>query len=273
MKKIATALFCSLLFVLVAIPSVFAAEWELVADNAGLLTETQYRELNERAKAISAQYQCEVAVVTVPDMSAAGYSDAYDYAKYLHQQHGYGYGEEKSCILLLLSTAERDYAVIAYDYGNTALTDYGRGILIDQYILPQLRNDRYYEAFSAYLDRTEWYLSQARAGLPFDSGTDGEAILARARTAFMGKLAVTILLPLLLAGVICMLWRRQMKTAVAQKTASQYIPAGGFRLTGQEDLFLFQNVTRRRIERADTSSSSGGTTTDSGGYSGSSGKY
>jgi len=61
-----------------------------------------------------------------------------------------------------------------------------------------------------------------------------------------------------------------MKTARIATTACNYIPPGGFQLTGSEDTFLYQTVTRTKVQ---SSSSSGGTSVDSKGFSGRSGKF
>jgi len=162
--------------------------------------------------------------------------------------------------------AERDYALIAYGFGNTAFTDYGKDVMLDNHILPLLRNNRYNEAFSAYLDKAEEYLAMARDGTPFDRHNDPNAT----DTSYMLKLGVIIIIPLLIAFIVCSIWKSQMKTAVLARTACNYIPPGGFQLTNQEDVFLYRTTQRIKIER---SSSSGGTTTDSRGFSGRSGKF
>lgn len=242
--------------------SALAADLDLVTDEAYLLTDEEYYELNDLAYEISQEYGCEVAIVTIDDM---GDDDAYDYAKWIYNEYNYGYGSDRSCLLFFLSMAERDYALVAYGYGNTAFTDHGKDVLLDTHVLPLLAKDQYYEAFTAYLNTSAEYLQMARDGSPFDVNTDP----ANARTTFLIKLAVTILLPLLIAGLLCLMWKNQMKTAKQAAAADNYIPAGGFQLTGQEDLFLYRTETRRTIEKK----SSGGTTTDRDGASGRSGKF
>jgi len=165
-----------------------------------------------------------------------------------------------------LSMAERDYYMIAHGFGNTAFTDHGKDVMLDKYILPLLGDNKFYEAFSVYLDKAEEFLEMARDGTPFDIGTDPEAV----RTGNLIKVAVTILLPLLIAFLICANWKSKMKTAKIATTACNYIPANGFILTGQADTFLYQTVTRTKIEK---SSSSGGTTINSSGFSGRGGKF
>lgn len=63
------------------------------------------------------------------------------------------------------------------------------------------------------------------------------------------KLAITIVLPLLIAAILCLIWRGQMKSAVAARTADRYIPENGFRLTQKEDRFLYRTERRRKIEK------------------------
>jgi uncharacterized membrane protein YgcG len=65
-----------------------------------------------------------------------------------------------------------------------------------------------------------------------------------------------------------------MKTAKIAQLAHDYIPAGGFSLNVQQDIYLYQTVTRTRIQSSSSSSSSGGSSrSSSGGGSHSSGKY
>ena len=69
------------------------------------------------------------------------------------------------------------------------------------------------------------------------------------------KLFVVILVPLVIALLICLFWRSKMKTARIARTADNYIPANGFILTVQMDTFMYRTTTRIKIQQ---SSSSGG---------------
>lgn len=83
------------------------------------------------------------------------------------------------------------------------------------------------------------------------------------------RVAITIFAPLLVAGLVCFAFLRQMKTAVPQRAADHYIQGGGFVLTARSDTFLFKTETRITI----VEKKSGGTTTDRGGFSGTTGKF
>jgi len=264
MKKLWITLLLTLLLTAAFTVVALAADIDLVTDITGTLTESQVNQLNERAERISEQYRCEVAIIVIDAMDDN--DGAFAWAQYIYNEYNFGYGSERSGVLLFLSLAERDYSLIAFGFGNTAFTDYGKDVMLDSHILPLLRNDRYFEAFSAYLDKAEEFLAMARDGRPFDRNTDPE----EQQSSVLIELAVVVFVPLIIAFAICSLWKSQMKTARIATTACNYIPPGGFQLTGYADTFLYQTVTRTKIQ---SSSSSGGTTTNSSGFSGRSGKF
>lgn len=265
MKKLLSSLVLFLTLTLTIAPSVFAAndKLDLVTDAAYLLTDDQFLELNYRADEISQKYECDVVVITLGE---SGYDDTYALAKYLYDEYNIGYGPDGSCLILLLDMENRDYALVAYGYGNTAFTDYGKDIMLDNHILPLLSKDKYFEAFSAYYDVAEEYLQMSQAGSPFDKNTDPNY----GKIGTPVKLGIMFILPSLIAFFVCGTWKRQMKTAVLAKNASNYIPQNGFALIAQDDRFLYRTETRRKIEK---SSSGGGTTVKSSGSSGRSGKF
>ncbi len=243
-------------------------EYYSIIDEAGLLTEAQLEELNARADAITQRYECEVVFIFLEDMSDYGDDDAYECAEGFRVELGYGYGDDGSCAMMLLSMADRDYGLLFHGFGNTAFTEYGRDELLDTHLLPLLGEDEYYKAVSKYLDVCEQYLRMARDGKPFDWGSDPVNVAI----SLALKLAAIILVPALIAWIVCSRWKRQMKTAVIAKTAHNYIPPGGFALTNQSDVFLYRTQTSRRIESA--SSSSGSSRRSSGsGSTGRSGKF
>jgi len=265
MKKLLIIIVLTLLLSAVLITVALAVKINLVTDLTGTLTDSQKEQLNTRAERISEQYRCNVAIYVEDGMG--GYNDASLRAERIFTEFELGQGSDRSGILLYLSTAERDYYLLAYGYGNTAFTDYGKDVMLDNHILPLLANNRYYEAFSAYLDKAEEFLSAARNGTPFDRHTDPNA----QGTSILVKLAIVILIPLFIAFLICSVWKSQMKTARIAATACEYIPPGGFQLTGSADTFLYQTITRTKIQSS--SSSGGGTTTNSRGFSGRGGKF
>ncbi|MDD2482516.1 MAG: TPM domain-containing protein, partial [Lutispora sp.] len=107
MKRIAALFLAILSLTLIMLLPVQAAEFDLVSDGVGMLTDDEYFELNELAMDITEQFQCEVSIVIMDDK---GSDDIEEYAKSFYKEYDYGYGEDKSGLMLFLSMEERDYA-------------------------------------------------------------------------------------------------------------------------------------------------------------------
>lgn len=233
-----------------------------VMDAAGLLKPEEAAALEERADTLSEQYQCDTLIVTVPDTQ--GYSVS-RFAEQLHQAYSLGYGEEQSCVMLLLAAAERDYDLMAYGYGNTVCTDWGKSVMEEKF-LPFFANDDYYGGFCSYLDSCEQFLQMAQDDTPFDVNTDPEKTRKMKLYGFFGSL---ILAWMAAKGITAHL-KYQMKNAREKTEAGEYIAADGLHLTVKRDQFLRAAKDRRY---APPPKKQGGTTVNRGGYSHHSGKY
>jgi len=408
-KKIIMLIALIMLLAIVATPAVLASEdYYSVSDAASVLTQEQKDELNKRADAITENYKCEVVAVIIDDPEE---DDTIKCAKEIYEYCGYGYGSDKSGVILLLNMADYNYAWCTYGYGQTVFTEFVMDAMLNEHILPLLEEDNFYEAFSTYLDMSESFLILRKDDAPssdddlfsyvvdkttlaprgnnyiidetgtltgaqienlnikaaalsekrecgvyvwivdlvpekyartvddlegyvdafyerYDLGwgddnngmvllleigdipgerdyllnTHGscttffnndrreklldDKIVPLFREAFSNgnfykvadvfldqieneyvtnfivtlglKLAAVILLPMLIALIVCSSWKAQMKTAKIARTADNYIPEGGFKLTGKTDMFLYRTTMRTKIERESSSSSGGG---------------
>ena len=90
-----------------------------VYDGAGLLSSDQITALSNKLAAIEQQYQCDVVVFTLKDTN--GY-DVRNYVEAIYTQCGYGYGDGHDGIIFAVSMAERDWQLLTYGYGLTAVS-------------------------------------------------------------------------------------------------------------------------------------------------------
>ena len=164
-KRISSLLTVMALALFLCVPALAAgfdeAELYFVTDEAGLLSEQEWSDLEARAEEISLKYKCGVYIIAVDNF--ANYADGNDVveaAKNLYREYSLGYGGEKSGVLLLLSMAERDYDLLAYGYGNTAFTDYGKDKLAEKF-LDNFKNDDWYGGFQDYLEKSGSMLQSA----------------------------------------------------------------------------------------------------------------
>lgn len=266
-KRISSLLAVMALALFLCVPALAAgfdeAELYFVTDEAGLLSEQEWSDLEARAEEISLKYKCGVYIIAVDNF--ANYADGNDVveaAKNLYREYSLGYGGERSGVLLLLSMAERDYDLLAYGYGNTAFTDYGKDQLAEKF-LDNFKDDDWYGGFQDYLEKSGSMLKSAREGHPLD--VDSNPLI---RPAGIG---ISLLVGCVAAFVIAVgVSDRMMKSVSAKTKADTYLIAGSVEITGREDHFTHTTETRTKIEK---SSGSGGTTVDSDGFSSKSGKF
>lgn len=264
MKRFLSILTAVLLLALLAVP-VSAAETpeHCVYDVAELLTDEEYWTLEDYAQEISTVQQCAVYFVTVEDYRDYGTGTIYDVSMDIFEGNGFGMGEKRDGVLLLLSMADRDYCLLAHGFGDTALTDYGKDYISEEF-LDNFGDNDWYGGCMDYLTYTDALLSQARAGNIYDRGssiTGGQLWLW------------SLILGAGIAAVVCLLQRAMMRKKVRMQTdALGYLEGGKADITRRSDRYTHTTEIRREIKQETSSTDSGGHS-HSGGYSGKSGKF
>lgn len=172
MKKAISGFFAVFLFCLYFMLPVYASgngipdsrQFPRLVDYADILSEDEEKKLLEVLDEISERQQVDVVIATAVALNGrsieATADDFFDYG-------GYGFGEQHDGILLLLSMEEREWAISTTGFGIEAFTDQGQSYIIDQ-ILPDLKSGAYDQAFLAFADLCDRYITQARTGNPYD---------------------------------------------------------------------------------------------------------
>jgi uncharacterized membrane protein YgcG len=252
---------CSLLAVVailaVCVSTAFAeAQLYYVTDEAGILTESEDLQLESMAESVSKQYGVGVYIVTVDDYQNYGTGDVFEVTYGIYHEYTMGEGENRDGIMLLLSMAERDWAMFCYgERCEYAFNEYGQEQL-ESVFLDNFSEDDWYGGFEDYIEECSVYLQKATEGKPVRESPAFYIIIMVGMSLFLAFLVVGIM------------WVR-MKSVAKERTAAAYV-AGDLNLTGQSDVFTYRTETRQKIE----SSSSGGSRSHSGGGgSGRSGKF
>ncbi len=229
-----------------------------VTDAAGLLTDEQWKTLNDRAQALTEKYGIAVRIITVDSI---GSYNIEDFAEAVFDEYHLGYGPQNSCIMLLMSMEYRDYDIFAHGYGNEAFTDYGKEKL-DGYFLPKFKNNDWYGGFTGFLDGCDEYLRLAAAGTPVDRGSMSRG----------AKTVIHLVIAFIPALIVALILKGKMKTVAKQRSAAAYTGMDQLDLRFKEDRFLHRSQTRTRIQ-TESSRSGGGTSVNSHGSSHHSGKF
>lgn len=238
--------------------SVQASGYTYIHDEAFLISTPKAAQLDETAAGISESYGCGIYIVTVPDYEELG-STVREAAENYFLGHDFGIGTDDNGVLLFLSMEERDYALIAHgNIGNTAFTDYGKDILSEEF-LDDFRYDDWAGGFADYMTVSQQLLYAAATG---------ESVDVQQGSGTGLTLVMVLLVPVLIAGITCAVMAGGMKTARSRTHADDYRKE--VRIAERYDRFITRTVVRQKIE---SSSSSGGTRVNSGGFSGKSGKF
>lgn len=220
-----------------------------LVDFADILTQSEENRLLAILDEISERQQLDVVVVTTNTLDG---KSPMAYADDFYDENGYGFGVSKDGVLLLVSMEDRDWWISTAGNGITVFTDAGITYLSEQF-LPVLSEGDYEEAFTRFASLCDDFITQARTGEAYDSGT-----LPKAPFSIGYSLGRALLIGLFIAVIITLAMRYSMKSVRFQPTASAYVKSGSMHVTEARDLFLYSHVDRRVREK---SSSSGGSRT------------
>ena len=260
-KRTLSVLFMVAVLVL-ALPAAAGAKPPRLVDEVGLLSPLEATQLEVRLDSISELHSFDTVVVVIPSLD---HREARVYAADYLEDNGYGYGPSLDSIILLLATEDRDYGFATFGFGIQVFSELVQDRLEDAF-LPYLRNDRYAEAFMAFADVVDQYLTSAEAGdfYDYDNIPVTEEDVSRRRTTAVG---VSIGGALLLALIVAQSQKAQLKSVRQKTAADEYVRSGSMLLTGQQDIFLYRHVNK--VKRQTESSRSGGSSSS---FSSSSGR-
>jgi len=206
-----------------------------VTDQADLLSSTEEDALRIRLEELSRTYNAQIAVVTVPASSSY---DVSWYTEYVYDTAGFGYGNGRDGVLLLVCMYPREYRILSNGFAGDAIGDYEIES-IGSVIVSDLSDGNYADAFFKFADRCGYYLDGHINGFPF---------------AFGKNLLIAFGIAFVIGLIVVLILKAQLKSVRPQNRASVYVKPGSMQLTLHRDLFLYRDVHRRKKE---TSSSSG----------------
>ena len=231
--------------------SYLLSDGSLLVDDAGLLSASEKQALLKKLEAIKAK-NFELVIVT---KNSIGGRNVESYVDDFYDANGYGYGEKRDGAILLLSMAERDWAIGTTGFGITALTDAGQAYIMDK-VLGSLSSGDYAKAFTTFADLTDQFVDQARTGAPYDTWNMPKGTVSPFwifGDAVIGMLA---------ALVPMNAQKRRLHTVTTRTEAADYAVSGSFKLNNSSENFVGAQVRTIMIPRARTD---GGNVPHSGG--------
>lgn len=250
-KKWSTIIFSVLILSVLTVFSVSAAgNTQRLVDDAGLLTESEEKDLLDQLNEISERQQVDVVVVTVESLEGAS---AMEYADDFYDGNGYGFGSEKDGILFLISMEEREWYMSTSGFGITAFTDAGLEY-ISEMILSDLSEGDYAWAFTIFAEMCDDYITQARTGEPYDVDH-----LPKDPFALIFFLVVALVIGFVIALIATGIMRLKLRSVYSKTEADSYAKKGSLKLTVEKDLYLYKHVDRRERPKEENRNNSGST--------------
>lgn len=253
-----------------------SADKPRVFDYEEVLTQTQIDTLEEKTRAIAEKYNIGVGIITIDDYTPYG-DGAYDAAEQLYNELDLGASEDGDGVALLISLDDRDFAT--YAHGAKAEEIFSDAVQqdLESYFLDNFGNDDWYGGFSDFVSGCEWYLQHVaeggEAGVPVHNEVEisdsTQEDTADDSFSLGGAFGLSLLISCVIALIVCMVFRSQMKSVRTQTTANQYVGNGGLNLTLSRDIYRYTSQKRRQIPRNDNNNNSTGSGHGGAGFSGS----
>ncbi len=220
-----------------------------ILDNANLLTDDEEADIMAKLDSASAEWKCNLAILTVN--SYTGYIQ--DFADDYFDYNGFGTDYNNNGILFMLSMDTREWAISTSGKGIEAFTDYGQEKLMDE-MLPYLSEGNYYNAFSTFIDVSEDFLEKYSEGTPVDYDSNYNY---RSADQILGYIPISLIIGLITALFPILYMRSQLENVHMKPNASGYQSHQGINMRMHQDRFVRRVVTHRPIPQ-DTNSGRGG---------------
>lgn len=208
------------------------AEEIAIYDEVNLLNQNDELALNETLLDIGQRYGTQLVILA---MNSQG-TDIDQAADALFDGMEFGYGDDRSCVMLLIFMDTRKVCV----FSNNSLEEAARND-VRTAITPYLSSGEYVEAFEAFADKCEYYLEGQKNGFSF---------------AFGKNLLICLVIGVIVGTIVALILKGQLKSVRQQNKADVYVKPGSMQLTTANDFFLYRTVTRTK--KASSNSSGGG---------------
>ena len=220
-----------------------------VIDEAEILTDSEEAALDTKLAAIEQSHKVRILIGTMKS------TDGVVLGKIANNIVDEISGDADSgTIVLLLSMKERDWYISTDNKMRMRITD-GKGVeYLSGEFLPDLKEGKYAAAFTTFAATTDEMLTYyEKEGEPYDP----------ANAFNLMAFGIALACALILGGIIYYMLCEYESNVRSATEADAYLNHDSFRLTQNEDNFLYTTVTRQTKEKKESSSGSNVSTSSS----------
>lgn len=215
MKRLSICLLTFLLVFLFAFNVSANDSKSRLTDGADLLTFEECNQIAKMLDDVSFEYEYDVVIRTVETIGE--YQSEAAFAQDAFRNGGYGLGEKRSGVILVIFESERR-AYIEF-FGEKRLPE---GTAMLEELVPILKNNDY-----------------ASACIEFADSVDGKLSFP-----WLRNIAIAVIIGLVVAFIATGAMKSKLKSVRLRANAREYIRHGSFKLIRERDLYLYSTITR-----------------------------
>ena len=226
-----------------------------VLDFVGTLSDSEIKSFEEKLVAIGEKYEEELVVAIVDENSAVALQEEFNESYYslmsiaddIYDYGGYGAGEKKSGMLILLRIGEpySNHFHLSTAGDLIGRCDSDEDIDYVYYnAKPYLVSGNYYKAVDECVNGMEKLIADAKGFHP------------------VKKVLISLAIGFVIALIVVLVMKSKLKSVSKKNQAADYVVPGSFYLRESRDLYLYSHVSR--TARAESSSGGGSHTSSSG---------
>ena len=197
-----------------------ANEKQYVIDNADFLTADEEAELTEAILKVVDKQKFEIVILT--EKSIMGFAQAYadDYFDY----NGYGYGNDRDGLLLLVTEDERPYlstSGLGIDvYNEERMDELSNGCV------ELMEAGKYYEGFYEFIKVTDEFITDETSFKWFSA------------------LIISLIIGFVIAFIVTSSMKSKLKSVKRQLAANEYTKNGSMNVSESRDFYLYSTMTK-----------------------------
>lgn len=236
----------SILIFILSFNLIVKANVNPVVDEAKLLSQDEAQKLREDIENFREKYNMDAVIVTSKDLEG---KSTMDYADDYYDYNGYGLGDNKSGILLLIDMDDRKIWISTSGDAIEYFTDNRIESIIND-ISKYLSDEEYFDACNIFLNNIQYYID---SGIPEGQYTYSE----EEHTLKIVLIALGV--AAIVAGVTCIVVVNSYKNSKSVSSIN-YIDNNSIVFTKRRDIFVNTFTTKTKIERNNSSGGNGSST-------------
>lgn len=238
--------FISTLIFILSFSLIVKANVNVVVDEANILSQDEIYKLTEDIQKLREKYNMDAVIVTSNDLEG---KSPMDYADDYYDYNGYGLGDNKSGLLLLINMNDRKIWISTSGDAIEYFTDNRIDSIISD-ISNYLSNGEYFDACNIFLTDIQYYIDN---GIPEGQYTYSE----EEHTLKIVLIALGVAAAV--AGVTCIVVVNSYKNSKSVSSVN-YVDNNSIVFTKRRDTFVNTFTTKTKIEKNNSSGGSGSST-------------